>query len=67
MTLGIPEWWLGLGDGGVGWWVWGVEGRNKMDAGMRGVEKRKGKQRERVRLIETREIQYLLNEKDEFQ
>lgn len=59
MTLGIPEWWLGLGERG--------EGRNKMDAGMRGVEKRKGKQRERVRLIETREIQYLLNEKDEFQ
>lgn len=49
------------GPGGKG------EGRNKMDAGMRGVEKRKGKQRERVRLIETREIQYLLNEKDEFQ
>lgn len=38
-----------------------------MDAGMRGAEKRKGKQRERVRLIETRKIQHLLNEKDEFQ
>jgi len=33
---------------------------------MRREEKWKGKQRERVRLIETREIQYLLNEKDEF-
>lgn len=39
----------------------------KMDRGMRGEEKWKGKHRERVRLIETREIQYLLNEKDEFQ
>lgn len=38
-----------------------------MDAGMQGEEKRKGKHRERVRLIETWEIQYLLNEKDEFQ
>ena len=38
-----------------------------MDAGMRGEENQKGKQRERERLIETWEIQYLLNEKDEFQ
>lgn len=33
------------------------EGRNKMDAWTQGEEKQKGKQREKVRLIETREIQ----------
>lgn len=38
-----------------------------MDGGMRAKEEWKGKRGEGVRLIETREIQYLLNEKDEFQ
>lgn len=39
-----------------------------MDAGMREKEKAEGQtERERVRLIATREIQYFLNEKDEFQ
>ena len=39
MTLGIPEWWLGLG-GGRG--KRKGEDRNKMDAGMRGKEKQEG-------------------------
>lgn len=37
MTLGIPEWWPGLGEGN-GW----VGGGNKMDAGMQGNGKAEG-------------------------
>lgn len=57
MTLGIPEWWLGLREGG-----------GQEQDGCRDAERGKAEgQTEGERLIETREIQYLLNEKDEFQ
>lgn len=49
MTLGIPEWWLGLRGwggrgGGVGIAGDGLGGRegNKMDTGMRGIGKAEG-------------------------
>lgn len=50
MTLGIPEWWRCLGEGGA------LQQDGCRDA-RRG--KAEGQQREGLRLIETREIQYL--------
>lgn len=63
MTLGIPEWWPGLGKGNGG-------RRRAGTRWMQGCGEWKSGRANRgrgVRLIETREIQYLLNEKDEFQ